>query len=484
MIIFWFHFESFLEGEIDLILEHCCFYFFTPKMDYSDNEIDYNSEQYVDNNDSNETFDDDVLNVLKKLANRNNIKAIRQFISIHKNRLKGYKTRLLNEAINVNGYKFFRRDGKLILSKICPSSRYYKGIHGKPIERSSLEYGPYPKESGQAFNDVESNADFEGLPDDSSYIEPSGNTKFHEMHPMYPNKAQSNETNKSITPRYEMNKDEIGNSNDMPSVNRDRDETIQTNPLGSQTKQLDNKMNGNFQLDNQKSILDVNQMDSAPKTISLSDNTNYSPQLATILNSIYKQTNEQNENQRTQYEKLTNILKDSIQAKSNLEQEQINKFNKCVESIEKTFSAGTFDKIVEHIDNMVKTLLTKQEAKNSEFNSRIDDLDTDISNLMDKSDKLDIAFNQMKYLDNDSLEDNETITDMNISIDELRDKIQEQENTIKTLQTNILNISKQHADLINKLSLAVYNIDESVHSQIFKQQAEKEPSEETVSQIN
>ena len=208
---------------------------------------------------------------------------------------------------------------------------------------------------------------------------------------------------------------------------------------------------------------------------------NYNPQLANILNSIYKQTNEQNENQRTQYEKLTNILKDSIQAKSNIEQEQINKFNKCVETIEKTFSAGTFDKIIEHIDNMVKTLSTNQESKNNEFNSRIDDLDADISDLMDKFKNLDVSVNQLKYLDNDSLEDNETINEMNITIDELRDKVQEHENTIKTLQSNILTITKQHADLINKLSLAVYNIDESVHNQIFNKETEKEPINETVS---
>ena len=72
-------------------------------MEYSDIENDYNSEQYVENNDSNETFNDNAINVLKKLASKNNIKAIRQFISIHKNRLKGYKTRILR----VHSYRLF-----------------------------------------------------------------------------------------------------------------------------------------------------------------------------------------------------------------------------------------------------------------------------------------------------------------------------------------------------------------------------------------
>ena len=456
-------------------------FIFIPKMEYSDNENDYNSEQYIDNNDSNETFNDDVLNVLKKLANKNNIKAIRQYISIHKNRLKGYKTRLLNEAVNVNGYKFFRRDGKLILSKISPSSPYYKGINGKPILKAKSES---PNRSFEPVNYVEStasNSDFEVLPEDSSYIVSRGNTKFQESYSEYPNKTQSNETNKSTTSRYEMNQKEIGNSSLIPSVNRDRDGSIKTNSLPQDTKQLDNTLKTMSQSEVPSGNI-LNQAVPSGNILKQEVTSgNYNPQLANILNSIYKQTNEQNENQRTQYEKLTNILKDSIQAKSNIEQEQINKFNKCVETIEKTFSAGTFDKIIEHIDNMVKTLSTNQESKNNEFNSRIDDLDADISDLMDKFKNLDVSVNQLKYLDNDSLEDNETINEMNITIDELRDKVQEQENTIKTLQSNILTITKQHADLINKLSLAVYNIDESVHNQIFNKETEKEPINETVS---
>ena len=46
-------------------------------------------------------------------------------------------------------------------------------------------------------------------------------------------------------------------------------------------------------------------------------NLNNSLQLTNLLNSIYKQANEQNENQRTQYEKLTKTLNHSIQAKTN-----------------------------------------------------------------------------------------------------------------------------------------------------------------------
>ena len=53
----------------------------------------------------------------------------------------------------------------------------------------------------------------------------------------------------------------------------------------------------------------------------------------------------------TQYERLT---------KAGLE--RINKFNKCVETIEKTFLAGIFDHITEHIDNAVSQIVNFQDS--------------------------------------------------------------------------------------------------------------------------
>lgn len=67
----------------------------------------------------------------------------------------------------------------------------------------------------------------------------------------------------------------------------------------------------------------------------------------------------------------------------------------------------------------------------------------------------------------DTLEDSETITDMNITINEINDRIQEQEDTISSLKAGYDKLFNQHSDLINKLSLAFYNIDESIYNQIF-----------------
>ena len=72
----------------------------------------------------------------------------------------------------------------------------------------------------------------------------------------------------------------------------------------------------------------------------------------------------------------------------------------------------------------------------------------------------------------------ECLEEYNIIIDELNDKIAKQDGTIKRLQDCCNNVVKQHAEVINKLSLAVYNIDENVYSQIFKDEQQELPSSE------
>ena len=120
-------------------------------MAYSENENDYISEPYNDEFDTK----DEVINDLKKLSNKNDIKTLRQYIIINRRKLKDCKTRLLNDVVNVKGYKFMRRDGKLIITKISPSSKYYK-----PDDKvSKIEYTP----TNTDFESVASYADFEGF---------------------------------------------------------------------------------------------------------------------------------------------------------------------------------------------------------------------------------------------------------------------------------------------------------------------------------
>ena len=122
---------------------------------YSDIENDYMSDAYYDEQQTlpstkcdDITTEDETLNALKKLSNRNDIKAIRRYIIIHKDKLKEYKTRLLNDVINVKGYKFLRRDGKLIIVKISPSSPYYNAEdYNKEKPRNAFN-------KGNSINDV------------------------------------------------------------------------------------------------------------------------------------------------------------------------------------------------------------------------------------------------------------------------------------------------------------------------------------------
>ena len=144
--------------------------------------------------------------------------------------------------------------------------------------------------------------------------------------------------------------------------------------------------------------------------------------------------------------------------------------------MKKTFSTGTFDRIIEHIDNMTAQFVSNQEVKNNEFNNKFEYIDNDITNLLETTRKQQETVDDIeaRTQSNDNIEDNETITDMNISISELNEKIQEQEDTIRELKTGYDKLFKQHADLINKLSLAIYNIDESIYNQVFNKQAQEE----------
>ena len=61
------------------------------------------------------------------------------------------------------------------------------------------------------------------------------------------------------------------------------------------------------------------------------------PFITNTLNNLYKQVNKQSKHQKQQCSQLTKILKDSIIAKNNTEQERVNMSNKCVDMIEKKF---------------------------------------------------------------------------------------------------------------------------------------------------
>ena len=398
---------------------------------------------------------DESINVLKKLSKENNIKAIRQYIIINKSKLKDYTARILNEVVNVKGYKFMRRDGKLIISKISPSSKYYQS------KDSKSEYAPNITEAPDG---IASTAEFEGFSDITPTLSKLRNDNIKEAGANAD--IQQKQANYNIQ-EAERNSKQLNEPINKESINLPIRETTPSIKPVSLVQDSKPTYNAEYSKLTDKTTKETTE--TMPQLEKLSYNT----ELTNLLNSIYKQANEQNENKRTQYEKLTKTLNDSIQAKDKAEQEQISRFNNCIATIEKTFSAGTFDRIIEHIDNMVNKFVNTQEAKNNEFNNKFEFIDNNITELLKTTKQQHEAINEISARDNmDNLEDNETIEDMNISINDLNDKIQEQEDTINKLKASLNTTIKQHGDIINKLSLAVYNIDESIYSQIFNKQTQ------------
>lgn len=421
-------------------------------MTYSDNENEYFSDTYKDEIDTK----DDILNDLKRLSNKHDIKALRQYIIINRSKLKDYKTRLLNEVVNVKGYKFLRRDGKLIIVKISPSSKYYKP------DDSKSEYAPMKTD----IESIASYAEFDGFSESTPPLNRLRNDNIQQK-PTNNNLQEAERTPKPLGMPSKVDYIACSN-NDM------------TTPLKPNLLSQDCKPEYKAEISNtqDKAIDEAQGMKPLTTLRYLNEEKErapfQNPDLTNILNSIYKQANEQNENQRTQYERLTKTLNDSIQAKNIAEQEQINKVNNVITTIEKTFSAVTFDRIIEHIDNMVSRFVSNQDAKNNDFNNKFECIDGDINELLDRTKQQQIAINEISAHNMDNIEDNETIHDMSISINELNEKIEEQEDTINKLKTGYEKLFKQHADLINKLSLAVYNIDENVFNQIFNNQEQQE----------
>ena len=221
------------------------------------------------------------------------------------------------------------------------------------------------------------------------------------------------------------------------------------------------------------------------KTINGFDTDN----LTSILNSIYKQANEQNNSQRLQYEQLTKTLNDSIEAKNTAEQERVNRLNKCVDVIEKTFSAGTFERIIEHISNMTKSFNSIHENKYIQIDNTLNNVNNGLNNvyatIKELTDRINKYDDRIEALEEEPQDIEETVKsatsecleEYNIIIDELNEKIAKQEETINQLVDRYNNVVKQHSDLINKLSLAVYNIDKNIYNQIFNDANEEQETE-------
>ena len=154
--------------------------------------------------------------------------------------------------------------------------------------------------------------------------------------------------NENIQPKQtsDILLNESVNADSMTSANNDKTTPINPVSLPQDYKPSDKADNSKLSDNAVNEVKEQQTTDITHEMLPQSTNLNYSPQLANLLNSIYKQANKQDENQKSKHEKLTKILNYSIQAKTNAEKERINRFNKCLDTIEKTFSAGTVDMII------------------------------------------------------------------------------------------------------------------------------------------
>ena len=192
--------------------------------------------------------------------------------------------------------------------------------------------------------------------------------------------------------------------------------------------------------------------------------------VANLLNKLSQQAYFQNETQQKQYDQLTKTLNDSLIAKNNIEQERLNKLNNCVNNIEKTFSAGTFDRIIDSINDMVKTLTIKHDESLEKVNVFYNEFKAIKENVIENSNKCDSLYEEIINISDDY----NTVESLNFQLDQQEQTIEdlyatiyEQNVEINALKSNIEDIRKQYNDNINKVMLCLFNVDEDIFNKVF-----------------
>ena len=192
--------------------------------------------------------------------------------------------------------------------------------------------------------------------------------------------------------------------------------------------------------------------------------------VANLLNKLSQQAYFQNETQQKQYDQLTKTLNDSLIAKNNIEQERLNKLNNCVNNIEKTFSAGTFDRIIDSINDMVKTLTIRHDESLEKVNNLYNEFQAIKENVIENANKCDSLNEEIIKISDDA----NTIESLNYQLEQqeqtmedLYVAVDEQNEEIIALKSNIEDIRKQYNDNINKVMLCLFNVDEDIFNKVF-----------------
>ena len=424
-------------------------------------------------------IDNSVIDDLNKLAKKNDIKGLRNYINLNRQALRKYKSRLLNNNVPINGYKFVRRDDKLMLLKFSSPTTHEPKTQGIELANTdTFANDEYESTDGclkRSKTDFYDNVDSANR----SFTERSEATRQFEAS----DEGERNEAKASIStsqkkPLNEQNEGVNNKELTQESYNKLKiqGEVLPNKPTPMNPKNNVEPNNYFIKEGNKNGSINENANQTNNNSTTTLSNSNYglnsiqnNDNLTSILNSLTLQANKQNETQKQQYEQLTKTLSDSITAKNEQEQERINKLNNCVDVIERTFSAGTFDRIIESIDNMVQTLTNKNQSDVEQIKENINMLNVDIEDLITKT-------NTLKSIVESQPRNNEQEIENLINqqeaqdetIEELRERIQEQEDEITKLNENNTKSLKQYGETINKIMLCLYNaVDDELFNRVF-----------------
>ena len=366
--------------------------------DYVSDQYQYNDGSQFNDISNQYGINDAVLNELIRLSKNNNITALRQYINIHRSALDAYKTRMLNNLIPLDGYKFVRREGKLIIIKF----------------KNAMKHSVSEVDASTSNANTMNEADMHTSEVCSEITTPTSNAR---------SARTSNEVN-TITPTS-INDGEV------------LDEAKSTQSIDSVL--YDKQTSSNLEL------LERKDANSQVKPIESEAN----PIMTNLLNSLLQQANERSEIQKKQYEQLASTLNESISAKNSAEQVRNSRLNTVVDTIEKTFSAGTFDRIVESNVKLAEVLTSKH-------NDELDSLHSSINMLYNLQERTSSDVNTLEErLDNIE----ERIDELDVPDDAVSERLDK-------LEAGVTSTIKQHAELITACINLLFNV---VDNDVFKQ---------------
>ena len=462
---------------------------------------------------------DDTLKAFKNIAKTNSIKKLRTFINLHNDKLKTYKTKILNDFVSIPGYKISKRLDRVFLTKITPSEMRKM----KDSRSDSFEY--QYKEPSECYAD---DSVLQEYASDDTFNDNDYKTSFNESHTeqlaesqrkQFENKHSENSPH-VLNPQGYNSMNTPAENHQMNTSNEYFTNNPQTTPLQTQqniAKQnslspsyiisediekrnpsqnvTDGPPNESIEkMASNDSVLSANPTATQVMNVPISQQK-VNPQMDIItsrsqsipnecLYELIKQHDKQNETQRKQYEQLTKALSDSIEAKNNEELRLSNRMKTCVETIEKTFSNGTFDRIVQGINEMTKSIIENQNKEREDIKesilsnqSEIDSLKNDFVNAQSSRERELKAF----YEINDKVDSFEETIQRFDEMEALVSDYMADFTKINQSFNEVLKAIKQQETMIMKLCLAVYNIDESLVNKIFTAEEQQRISQMTAS---